>query len=1060
MPGDTISLVGWVVWFGLLLFSVVRNREKTFIFDRRSIVWLAVLSILVILLTPFMGLPIDSGAVHLMVFAAVPWMLAGGVLGLIPAVLMAGFGGVLLAYLDTHSIFTPLIFMTAALVFTHAARQRYRSWIFRALRLPLFSAIAAGLVLIPATYLALMLDHTGSLTLRAVEALGSFRDAYFALTGMVLVGGLICTFAKFMMGKRWGGTGELQPGPAETSLRVRFGWIWLGVSLILLTLGLILQWRAVEVEARRAIVQQMTETSDLVADGLSSLVAAGQETILVMAEDNRLDQLDSNTLPQALGSLAGSFPFFDELTFITPDGQVIAATPAENISTFILSEADLLILGEILSGSAAEPQVLTTSGRISFLVGVKNAEESVQGILWGRNALDSHQFVRPYLSTLIQLADVDGFGQVIGSDGLILYHTDELQIWGQYGGLTFTTPTFFEGDEVFTGRVLRFFQPVNGIGLAVVTEVPVAAIQTAVMEKVLPVLLGGVGLILVGLVVGNVFLARVKRDIQTIEAAAEKVTLGENNPALAKRRFNGEIARLAEAFQKMLVTMRSRMQTQSELLSVSERITGQLKLHDSLQVVLLAALEHGVSSARIVLLGDSQKKGTITSSQQFGLGTHTQAMAALDEDVLLLSQSRGQFVMKDSQISRHFHLGKGMPYQGLMLAMPLSWKNLPLGAFWVTFDDRTTFSEDSFTYFSDLAQKAATAIINTKAFDESLTTRKRYESILANLSDPVLLADEKGAVFYINEAAKNLPGLGNQKGIGAPLVSLLLDEDLQVWVNSQIDEIQSKEISTPIGKTYQASISPIVVDGRRVGTAGIFRDISQFKQRDELKTEFVNLVSHELRSPLILVQGYAKILRQSGNLNKQQENFISNMINSLEGMKALVQDLLALGRLEGGASLVLDEVSVREIIQKVVGLMTPHANQKQIEVKLDLPEESIYFEADSALLVQAISNMMDNAIRCSEKESSVLVSVRKQEDWVVFVVQDDGPGIAPLDQRKIFNPFFRQKGQNDLASDTGDGLGLAIVKSIAERHSGEVWFDSKLGQGSTFYLQIPIVQPR
>jgi signal transduction histidine kinase len=89
-----------------------------------------------------------------------------------------------------------------------------------------------------------------------------------------------------------------------------------------------------------------------------------------------------------------------------------------------------------------------------------------------------------------------------------------------------------------------------------------------------------------------------------------------------------------------------------------------------------------------------------------------------------------------------------------------------------------------------------------------------------------------------------------------------------------------------------------------------------------------------------------------------------------------------------------------------------------------------------------------------------VVSVRKQEESVLFAVQDDGPGIAPLDQRKIFKPFFHAEGQINLELRSGSGLGLAIVKSIVEHHGGKVWFDSKLGQGSTFYLQVPLVQPR
>ena len=1065
LPDNPISWVGWVVWFGILVFITLRGWDMTHKLDRQSVVWFAGLSVLVVLVTPFLGFPIGEGGesvpgLHLMVFAAVPWMLAGGILGLSPAVLLAGITGLLLAYLDTHSLFTPLVFMTAAIVFTQSSRQRYQSWIYRALRFPLFAGVAAGLALIPATYCGLLLDASGSLIERAVAALAAFRDMYIALAGMVLFGGMVSLAVKLFVGEKWGSKGALKTAPGEEHLKVKFSWFVLAVTLTLLSLIAFFQWRSTESEARREVVTQMTETSNLVSEGLSVFIASGQTSLQTMAGDSRLGNSDPAVLSQTLGSLASSQVFFNELAFLNREGQVIAAYPVESLPSFFLLEVDQPFLQDALSDSASSPVVLTSSAKISFLATVRSGEGNIIGVLWGRTGLDTHLLMQPYIAAMNGIAKDGGSGQIVGKEGLILFHTDPGQVWGQYDGSTFMTPTFYEGVNPVNGRALEYYQPVGDLGLAVITEMPVVQIQTSAMEKVLPVILSGLGVIAVTLIVGNLILGRVQRDIHEIESAAEKITLGEWGISLPHQRFTGEMGQLASVFQKMLGTVRSRMQKQSELLSVSERITGQLKLHDSLQVVLLAALEHGVSSARIVLFEETQRKGRTAIGQQFGLGKHAQSLAGLDEDVLMLSQSRGQFVMRDSQIARQFHLGKEIPYQGLMLAIPLNWKNLPLGVFWVTFEDRTTLTEDDFAYFNDLSHKAGTAIINTRAFDESLTTRKRLESILTDLSDPVILADEHGEVFYLNEAARQLPGVGRQKGIGVPFSSLFMDEDLKAWSVVIDDESHAKEITTPDGKTYQASISPLTVDGRKVGAAGIFKDISQYKQRDDLKTEFVTMVSHELRSPLTLVQGYAKILKLAGNLNDQQDTYLGNIIDSVEEMKVLVQDLLELGRLDSGEMLVLEEVSVEEVVNKVMASMEPHARQKHIDVRLDLPDETVFIEADPMLLVQAINNLVDNAIQFTRNGRSIVVSARKQEESVLFAVQDDGPGIAPLDQRKIFKPFFHAEGQTNLELRSGSGLGLAIVKSIVEHHGGKVWFDSKLGQGSTFYLQVPLVQPR
>ena len=121
-----------------------------------------------------------------------------------------------------------------------------------------------------------------------------------------------------------------------------------------------------------------------------------------------------------------------------------------------------------------------------------------------------------------------------------------------------------------------------------------------------------------------------------------------------------------------------------------------------------------------------------------------------------------------------------------------------------------------------------------------------------------------------------------------------------------------------------------------------------------------------------------------------------------------------------------------------------------------MPEEPLLLQADTTFLVQALKNLVDNAIKYSPNKGRVNIKVQKQVDSVLMSVEDFGPGIAPLDQRKIFKRFYHSESQVGMDERSGSGLGLAIVKSIAERHGGKVWFESKLGKGSTFYLQIPL----
>jgi signal transduction histidine kinase len=148
------------------------------------------------------------------------------------------------------------------------------------------------------------------------------------------------------------------------------------------------------------------------------------------------------------------------------------------------------------------------------------------------------------------------------------------------------------------------------------------------------------------------------------------------------------------------------------------------------------------------------------------------------------------------------------------------------------------------------------------------------------------------------------------------------------------------------------------------------------------------------------------------------------------------------------------------VVEHVVGALQLQAAQKRIQLTSEIPQKSDpLIKADPALLQQAIHNLVENAIKYTKSEGKVHVRVRSQPMGTIFEVSDTGIGISPMDQARLFEKFYR--GAHQVSKDqSGTGLGLAIVKSIAERHGGRVWAESQLGKGSTFYLAIPVKQPK
>jgi two-component system phosphate regulon sensor histidine kinase PhoR len=277
-------------------------------------------------------------------------------------------------------------------------------------------------------------------------------------------------------------------------------------------------------------------------------------------------------------------------------------------------------------------------------------------------------------------------------------------------------------------------------------------------------------------------------------------------------------------------------------------------------------------------------------------------------------------------------------------------------------------------------------------------------------------------------------------------------------LRTSVEDVKSSEVSLPDGRVYLATASSIVAEGQRIGRVCVLRDITHFKELDALKSEFVSTVSHDLRSPLTLMRGYATMLEMVGDLNEQQSGYVRKIVVGVESMSRLINNLLDLGRIEADIGLQLEMLSVLDIVEEVTEALRLQATQKRIQLHVEVPETTIpLIEADRALLQQALYNLVENAIKYTSERKDVWVRINTKQDRMILEVEDTGIGISPVDQPRLFERFYRSANR-EAKKERGTGLGLAIVKSIAERHNGRVWVESQLGKGSAFFFEIPIKQ--
>ena len=262
------------------------------------------------------------------------------------------------------------------------------------------------------------------------------------------------------------------------------------------------------------------------------------------------------------------------------------------------------------------------------------------------------------------------------------------------------------------------------------------------------------------------------------------------------------------------------------------------------------------------------------------------------------------------------------------------------------------------------------------------------------------------------------------------------------------------------GRVFQGFTSPVRDDrGGFVGRIWTLREVTQQRELDRLKDDFVATVSHELRTPLTSMMGFLEMLRdeEAGQLSEEQKRFLAIVYRSSERLQRLVGDLLFVARLDAnGLQMRYGDVQVDDVVRECVEAASAIARSRSIELIADLPELPP-IRGDRERLGQLVSNLVSNAIKFTPEGGHVTVRTRLGEDVVAVEVEDDGIGIPEAEQSRVFQRFFRSSTATQQAIP-GTGLGLVISKAIAEAHGGAMSMRSEQGRGTCFRVELPLRQ--
>jgi two-component system NtrC family sensor kinase len=329
--------------------------------------------------------------------------------------------------------------------------------------------------------------------------------------------------------------------------------------------------------------------------------------------------------------------------------------------------------------------------------------------------------------------------------------------------------------------------------------------------------------------------------------------------------------------------------------------------------------------------------------------------------------------------------------------------------------------------------------------------RTRLETVINSIHDNVMILDQENRIILLNPAMCRSFKLDEKTSIGKLAVDVIDHPDMHAMLTGSMDNDPFKyyEISFPDGRVGSAQITNIP----DIGYAITMQDITYLKEVDRVRNEVINTVSHDLRSPLTSVIGYTELITRSGELNDNQKEFLKRIQESVEHITTLINDLLELGSIEAGLDTRRELVQLDVLFQYSLDMLQGQIKSKRIKVQTEISESLPALQANPVRLRQVLDNVVGNAIKYSNKNGEVKVSIKAEGDQVILEVTDDGPGIPIIDQAHIFDKFYR--GQN-MDKQQGSGLGLAIVKSIVDAHQGRIWVESTVGQGSSFFIVLPV----
>lgn len=382
---------------------------------------------------------------------------------------------------------------------------------------------------------------------------------------------------------------------------------------------------------------------------------------------------------------------------------------------------------------------------------------------------------------------------------------------------------------------------------------------------------------------------------------------------------------------------------------------------------------------------------------------------------------------------------------------------------------------ESHNEYGDLAKSFNTMAEKLEEYSSSrlekiLKEKKRVETLINNMHDPVIGLDENRVILFVNDEALKITGLTRTEILNKSVADIAVSNDLIrtlivdiIKPSKETDKKIPLKIFTDNKESYfekeiiNIEVTPTGEErSELIGYVILLKNITPFKELDSAKTNFIATISHELKTPISSIKMSTQLLEhiETGKLNDEQKQLIESIKDDSSRLLKITGELLNMSQVEtGNIQLNIQATDPRIILQYAIDTTKIQADQKHVVLKPDIESDIPLVNADAEKTAWVMTNFLTNAIRYSVEKSEVIISLKKHPDGVLFSVKDTGKGIDGRYKKKIFERYFQVPG----SSKSGTGLGLAISKEFIETQGGTIDVETAQGMGSTFFFVLPSV---